>query len=103
MHILIKFTALVTILLLPELSFSGEPESVSSKLCELRQMLCGGGFGLALMTAVILTIGFLALIGKINWPFILLMICCMIVYIAANQFAGMFIGDDIDCECNDGF
>ncbi|MDX1949721.1 MAG: TrbC/VirB2 family protein [Rickettsiales bacterium] len=99
MHNLIKFTALVTFLMLPEFSFCNDAESVSSKLCELRQMLCGGGFGIALVTAVVLTIGVLALIGKINWPFIIIMVCCIIVYMSAHQITSMLINEDVNCEC----
>ncbi len=100
---LLFIATLAVIMLLPEFSFCAPPdaEPLSVKLCELRQMLCGGGVGIAIAIVVVVTIGLMTIMGKINWPFIIIMIFCLILYFGANVIASLFVGDDVDCECSE--
>lgn len=100
---LLSIITLAVMLLLPEFSFctTTDAQPLSEKLCELRQMICGGGAGLGIALVVIVTIGLMTIIGKINWSFVVIMSACLIFYFSANMVASWVIDDDVDCECND--
>ncbi len=91
-------TLAVWFALLPDFSFA-QVKPVSEKLCEFRQMLCGGGAGLGIAMIVIVTVGLLTIIGKVNWTFVLIMGGCLIIYFAADQITTEFMGGNLDVDC----
>lgn len=91
----------VFLILLPELSFSQDTATVSEKLCEFRQMLCGGGAGVGIAVIVIVGIALMIFIGKINWVFVFIMAGCMIFYFSADQITTLLFDNEVDCPCNE--
>lgn len=98
----------LVVLMLPELSFSEIPpigggnESLSSQLCELRKMFCGGS-AVTLVTFPVFLIGLGILSGKLHWSFILIVVVTVGVFVNAEDIANIALrldGDDrVTCAC----
>lgn len=53
-------------------------------MCDLRKMFCGGT-AIAIVSFVIITIGFLIFRGKLNWGFMLVLLTGVFIFVGASQ------------------
>lgn len=100
MNKILTLTIALAVLLLPELSFAQNNETLSEQLCELRQMFCGGA-GTALISVTIIIIGLALFSGKIHWSFVMIMSVAIIIFVNAHNIADMILlpEDSVDCVC----
>lgn len=103
--------------LLPDAAFAsvetapgfGEVDYEDSKttyelICDLRKMFCGGT-AIAIVSFVVITIGFLIFRGKLNWGFMLVLLTGVFIFVGASQITEIIarpppgIGVVQACDC----
>ncbi len=78
---------------IPEFAFADASFKIAHSLCSAYNLV-NGGAGKAIATIAILTLGFMALLGRIQWGLVILVAVGIAVIFAAPEIADAVGGDN---------